>query len=162
MYSESIRALSCAGVVVVTLLALSSPPSLSSARPHFLVSFPSVDLPSHCHHVRSLQYPLFNLPPRRRRLTVHVAWTSLSSTPSPTPPPLPHVVIKSPLSTCAHCRCHRGTSTCSSHRHSYVSSSHCQHCLRLLVTVACTFSGNYFLVLFPSCCCSCVHVGGHG
>ena len=125
------------------------------------MSLPSADLPSH-YHVRSLQHPSFNLPPQRCRLTINVAWTSLSSTLSPTLPPLPCVVIKSPLSMCAHHRCHRGTSTYSSHCHSHVSSSHCQHCLHLLVTVACTFSGNYFLVLFPSCCCSCVHVGGHG
>ena len=107
----SVGAFSCV-VVVVTLLALPSLPSLSSAPPHFLVSLPSVDLPSH-YRVRS-QHPLFNLPPQRCRLTINVAWTSLSSTPSPTPPPLPRVIIKSPLSMCAHHRCHRDPSTCSS------------------------------------------------
>ena len=108
----SIGAFSCVVVVVITLLVLPSLPSLSSAPPHFLVSLPSADLPSH-YRIWS-QHPLFNLPPQRCCLTINVAWTSLSSTSSPTPPPLPHVIIKSLLSMCAHHRYHRDPSTCSS------------------------------------------------
>ena len=122
----SIGALLC--VLVVTLLALPSPSSLSSAPLRFFVSLPSADLQSHC----TFRYPLFNLPPQRRHLTVNISWTSLSSSSSPTPPPLHHFAIKSLLSMCAHCYGHRGTGICSSHRRSYVSSSHCQPCLHLL------------------------------
>ena len=80
----------------------------------------------------------------------------------PRPPHLPHFLVSS-----SSRRCPRVLTVVV-----IVALAHAHHTAilmcRLTVSTAYASSsplpvrGNYFLVLFPSCCCSCVHVGGHG
>ena len=76
----------------------------------------------------------------------------------PAPLPLPRVDTKLPLlSVHVHRHCHHGTGTCTSYHCPYVSSSHRQCCLHILIVITIAHAST------ASSCCyqvAIVHAGG--